>query len=91
MPKVPILSREAFYDRLRDGTYIDLDWNLVNTSLGAMVEPRRLSEVVTAASPIVQADAADVSFDRRTEIDGDRFFSLMGTGGNQSLVDFNTQ
>lgn len=35
----PILSRTALFDTLRDGSLRRLDWNLVNTSLGAMLEP----------------------------------------------------
>ena len=87
MPKAPILNRELFYTRLRDGSYRDLDWQLVNTSLGAMVEPRQI--VGIDRQKVVQRDVYDSSFTRRTEFNEDQFFSLMGTAGQQVPVDFN--
>ena len=85
--RAPILSRECFYDRMRDGTFRDLDWNLVNTSLGGMMEPRQLS---LAAIDIARAnlDLQDLSFSRRVEMDEDQLFSMLGTSGPQLPVDF---
>jgi hypothetical protein len=40
MPKTPILSRTLITMQTSDGTFRICDWNLVSTSLGAMVEPR---------------------------------------------------
>lgn len=88
MPKAPILNREAFYDRLSDGTFRDLDWNLVNTSLGAMVEPRQV--VLVDGGKVAQRDLKDASFNSRREFDEDKLFSLMGTAGHQLPVDYNT-
>lgn len=88
MPKAPILSRECFFDRLSDGTYRDLDWNLVNTSLGAMVEPRAIRLI--DPGKVAQLDWRDVSFTSRREMDEDQFFSVMGTAGQQVPADFNT-
>lgn len=87
MPKAPILNREAFYSKLRDGSFRDLDWNLVNTSLGAMVEPRQLRRV--DGGKVVHQDVYDNSFNRRTEFDENQMATLMGTAGLQLPVDFN--
>jgi hypothetical protein len=87
MPKAPILSREVFYDRLPDGTYRDLDWALVNTSVGACVEPRSYAGSQRDSS-VVQ-DIFDASFNKRTEMDEDQMFTLLGTAGPQMPVDYN--
>ena len=42
MPSIPITSRTLIYERLEDGTLHLHDWNLVQTSLGAMVESRTM-------------------------------------------------
>lgn len=86
MPKTPILNREAFYQKLRDGSFVDLQWNLVQTSLGAMVEPRPLRG---EGSKMNNFDPYDASFTRRTEFNADTFYSLFGTYGQQIPVDFN--
>lgn len=87
MPKAPILNREAFYSRLRDGSYRDLDWHLVNTSLGAMVEPRQILGIV--AGKVTQRDVYDASVTKLTEFNEDKMFTLLGTAGPQVPVDFN--
>lgn len=84
MPRAPILSRDCFYQKLRDGTYRDLDWNLVNTSLGAMVEARSIGGY-TGEQVL---DLRDLSFNDRREFDENKFFRYHGTGGNQLPVDF---
>lgn len=88
MPKAPILSRECYYDVRRDGSIIDLDWNLVNTSLGAMVEPAMQSAIM---SPVVQLDLDDISFTRRVQMDETVMFATLGTAGIQIPADYNTQ
>jgi hypothetical protein len=89
MPKAPILDRECFYEILRDGTTRDLDWNLVNTSLGAMLEARTL---VTIGGPVQQWDPYDMSVNRRTPMSTEMFASLMqGSGGDLWPRTFNTQ
>lgn len=89
MPKAPILSRDVFYTRLRDGSFKYLDWNLVNTEQGACVEPRNLIPVVFGA--ITQLDPYDTSFTRETQINEDEIPALFGTGGQQVPLDYNTQ
>lgn len=86
MPKSPILSREIFYERLKDGSYRDLDWALVNTSLGAMVEPRPL--IRFNSSKVLNVDLVDNSYNRRTELAEDEFYKLHGVNGRQLPVDF---
>ena len=88
MPRPPIQSREAFYDTLRDGSIYDLDWNLVNTELGAMVEPRQLP--VGVADVVAEVDRQDLSVSRRVLMEEDRMFSLIGTSGPQLPVDFSS-
>lgn len=43
MPSAPILARTLLWETLSDGTVHQLDWNLVETNLGTMVEPRIMS------------------------------------------------
>lgn len=88
MPKGPVRSREHFYTRLRDGSFLSLDWNVVDTTLGAMVEPRQL---MYGNRKITQVDVTEISFNKVSEIDGNQFWRLYGTGGNQLPVDFNRQ
>lgn len=88
MPKGPVLYREHFYTRLRDGSFLSLDWNVVNTTLGGMVEPRQL---MYGNRKITQVDVTEISFNKVSEIDGNQFWRLYNTGGNQLPVDFNRQ
>ena len=85
MPKAPILSRTRLYETLRDGSFRNLDWNLVNTTLGAMMEP-----VSIVMGPITQRDPYDESFTDRMSISGDQQYQLMGTGGQLWPRTFNT-
>lgn len=86
MPRSPILDRQAHFVRLSDGTFVDFDWNLVNTSLGAMVEPRQI--VRTQRDKFVPVDQFDASFTRRIEINPDQFYSQTNTQGPQLPVDY---
>ena len=87
MPKGPILNREVFYDTLGDGTLRFLDWNLVSTELGAMIEPRSLS-VLPANNKVVQVDVVDSSFTRFSPMNEDAFYRLTGFSGRQVPVNF---
>lgn len=87
MPKLPILNREIFFEKLNDGSMRLLDWAVVNTPLGAMVEPRQLASI--GNGKVVQVDVVDTSFTKMSEMDEDAFYSLTGTGGRQVPVDFN--
>jgi hypothetical protein len=86
MPRSPILDRQAHFVKLSDGTFADFDWNLVNTSLGAMVEPRQISR--TPRDKFVPVDQIDASFNRRIEINPDQFYGQTNTQGQQLPVDY---
>ena len=88
MPKRPILDRTVFYDTLNDGTLRTLDFCLVNTSLGAMVESRSIA-AVPSNGKVTQVDAVDASFNRITQMDENDFYKLTGVNGRQLLQDFN--
>jgi hypothetical protein len=63
----PILSRTMLFARLRDGTLRHLDFNLVGTSLGAMLEPRTL---IRANGAMVNEDVYDSNFTDFQILDG---------------------
>lgn len=80
MPRAPIQTREIYAERLPDGSLRPLEFALVGTSLGAMVEPR---PVMTLGNFSAAEDPADESFDRmvigrREDVIGD---ILYVTGG----------
>jgi hypothetical protein len=83
--KAPILSRELLFDTLRDGSKRLLDWNLVNTELGAMLEPRN---VLPAMAPMTAIDAYDASFTRFVEFDEDLLVATFNVSGRQLPMDF---
>jgi len=88
MPKAPILDREMFYDTLRNtGTLRLLDWQLVNTEVGAMLEPRPLSFAEIGADQ-AQIDLTDMSVNRISPSDEDTFFSVYLGGGQQLPRDY---
>ena len=55
----PILTRTLLYERLRDGSFALLDFCLVNTTLGTMIEPRPL---IKASGKMVNEDVYDSAF-----------------------------
>lgn len=91
MPKAPILSRTLLYSRIgrsEPPTYRLLDWCLVNTSLGAMMEPRQLS--VVDPSNVTDQDVNDTSFNAIMEYDENKLYAETGTSGSQITKVFNT-
>lgn len=86
MPKTPILNRELFYTKLRNGSYRLLDFCLVNTSIGGMVEPRSLN--ATGRDKTVNNDPYDMSFTSVRELDENTFYALHGSGGHQMPLDY---
>lgn len=86
MPKGPILKRYLLVDNFKGAKRL-LHWNLVETALGNMVEPRNMQ----AAMPgkIVQTDAIDNSFNDVWHINEDEMPARLGTAGLQVPVDFN--
>lgn len=67
MPKSPILSRDGFYVERPGGLARLLDWNIVNTSLGAMFEPRQLN--VVPIDGFSALNSIDGGFTRLTPVD----------------------
>ena len=86
MPKAPVLSRQCFFDVLNDGTFYDLDWNLVNSTVGTCMEMRSMS--IGGLTKIAQVDVVDSSFNSRVQLDEDAMFRLMGSGGRLRPLDF---
>lgn len=86
MPRLPILSRETFYDTNPDGSLRLLDWNLVNTSLGAMVEPRQVGG--PDGGRIRPIDLIDAGITRLVPLQEDVFFRHFGVHGRQLPVNF---
>ena len=79
MPRLPILSREAFYTPLPNGGgFRMLDFHLVNTSLGAMIETAPLAKV---DGKIPAVDVYDAAFTKISEFNGDQVYALT----NQSV------
>lgn len=89
MPKAPVLSRELFYTKQRGGTFRLLDFCLVNTSLGAMVEPRPMG--MYFVNKHVDIDPYDLEdFSSIREMNENEFYALTGTGGLQVTRAYNT-
>lgn len=77
--KEPITSRTILFDTLRDGTKVRLDWNLVDTPQGGMLEPRSIGMV--NAESVNSIDAFDEGFTKFQELDEDVMQELFNTGG----------
>jgi hypothetical protein len=88
MPKSPILSREIFYDQLGDGTFRILDWCLVSTELGGMIESRHPTLAGHGTTPVANTDVVDCSFTKISQMNEDKFFTLFNTAGWQIPKDF---
>lgn len=83
--KAPILRRTLLYERLRDGSFRLLDFAIVNTSLGAMIEPRTLFR---PGGGMVNEDVYDSSFTDLLEATPGVLASV-GFGGEQWPKQFN--
>lgn len=87
MPKNPIKSRTLLIIKLRDGTYRLSDWNIVNTSLGAMLEPR--SQRTIDGGKVVNRDPYDMeNFNDFVVYNEDKMWSEFGTSGFTIPRDF---
>jgi hypothetical protein len=80
MPSAPILTRTLLWERLGDGSIHVLDWNLVNTSLGLMVEPRVM---LRESGAIKDEDLAESGYSDMTVLQSDNFFATYGFAGSQ--------
>ena len=85
--KAPILSRTLLYAPLRDGSLRLLDFTLVGTSLGAMLESRSLVRDGTA---VTNEDVYDGSFTDIKLADGAMVAQLGLQGLEQWPRTFNT-
>ena len=85
MPKLPILRRTRFFERLSDGTFRDLDWQLVDTTLGSMLEPRTL---IMDTAALQALDVYDSGVTERVLNPGGALFTL--TSGEQWPKSLNT-
>ena len=91
MPKTPITDRTMLYDVLRyDKTIRFLDWNVVETELGTMVEPRPFGPGYGTVK-VTDVDVYDASANRLVQYDENTFAREYGTGGNQLPADFSPQ
>lgn len=84
--KEPISSRDVLYDTLRDGSLVFLDWCIVDTPVGAMLEPR---QILPPTERVVNVNMFDMSFSRLTPFKEDLLFSMFMTSGRQLPVDYN--
>lgn len=91
MPKTPILRRTYYFARNLDGSFRQLPWGLVNTSLGAMAEPVPVSsqDWLTQSGGLAQLDQLDDSFNHFLEVDEASMLSVLGTYGPTVLADLN--
>lgn len=80
MPSPPILSRTLLWERLSDGTIHLLDWNLVTTSLGVMVEPRTL---LHANGAMKDEDLLESGYTDMTVLQSDSFYATYHFAGSQ--------
>lgn len=87
MPKAPILKRRLFFEKVRGGSMRLLDWAVVETSLGTMVEPRTLAPI-DATGSVRQVDVLETTFDTLTEMREDKFYEQNGTSGQQVPLDW---
>jgi hypothetical protein len=93
MPKAPILARRGYFDTISRSNPIIrfLDWNVVDTELGSMVEPRQdirgIPTAVAGANGLVQVDLIDSGFTAISQMNSDTFYSQFGTDGQQVAVD----
>jgi len=80
MPSAPILTRTLLWERLSDGSIHLLDWNLVNTSLGVMVEPRVL---LRDSGAIKDEDLFESGYTDMMVLQSDSFFATYWFSGSQ--------
>ncbi len=96
MPKSPVRSREVFACTIRgsgnagnsDRNALSrfMDWNVVVTELGAMVEPAVIGQ---DWGHIIQGDVTDFAFNAIRFTDEGSFQNDFGTGGQQLPCDYN--
>ena len=88
MARTPINQRRGFFysPNRNTTTRIDLQWNVVDTDLGVMVEPRQYP--LGLDGKITQIDLLDIAADSEWEIDPTTFYQQYNTDGQQYMYDF---
>lgn len=76
----PILSRERLYTKRGESIKL-LDWCVVNTELGAMMEPVSFTHV-DMTGKLVDYDLLDNQIDRLTFVNEDEMATKLFTAGN---------
>ncbi len=90
MPRAPITRRTLLYSKFPDGTFHFLQWSLVNTSMGSMMEPRYLPLVGRdIGDNPSQWDTTGEGFDAVKEIDEHHTLRNWGLAGYQLPRDYN--
>lgn len=86
--RAPIKSRTMFYSTPgKDKTIRLLDWCLVDTAVGACVEPRQLRTQLIGAN-LTNRTLEEEGITRLEQMDENKLFRLLGTGGQQLPVDY---
>lgn len=80
MPSAPILTRTLLWETLSDGTIHVLDWQLVQTSLGQMIEPRTL---VRPIGDVKDEDLFESGFTDMRKVQSDAMWGLFNFAGSQ--------
>lgn len=80
MPKDPITYREIFYTKLTNGSFRFLDVCLVNTELGAMLEPWTPARS-SPSNPVTQIDIVDASFNKISLLSEEEAGTIFVGGG----------
>ena len=90
MAKTPVQARRGFYYKPNRNlnTLVPFDWNVVDTELGTMVEPRNFAGL-DPTSKVVQIDIIDAAYDSVTVTNQDTFYAENGVGGQLIVGDFN--
>ena len=88
MARTPINQRRGFFYKPNRNSNIRMDtqWNVVDTDLGLMVEPRQYP--IVQDGKITQIDLLDCGLDSEWEIDPGTFYSQYNTDGNQFMYEF---
>ena len=77
MPSAPVLYRTALYDVLPDGTLIDLPFNIINTSLGQMIELEPVPFQISGDGNDPDVDPFDRSWNDRRQFAQVQSFDLL--------------
>jgi len=81
MPKPPIHARTLLWETLEDGTIHILDWNLVTTSLGTMVEARTINR--SSIGDTQNEDLVDSGYTSIQKMSSQDLYRLYGFVGSQ--------